>query len=76
MTSLVNEIIEAHGGLEVWRQYEQLSAQLTQGGALWHLKGQAGVLDNAKVTVGLKEHHSLTALSSLHRRRQYLKKLQ
>lgn len=55
MTSLVNEIIEAHGGLEVWRQYEQLSAQLTQGGALWHLKGQAGVLDNAKVTVGLKE---------------------
>ncbi|NUY01459.1 hypothetical protein [Paraburkholderia youngii] len=51
MNSLANTIIEAHGGLAQWRKFGQIRADLAQGGALWSLKGQAGVLDQTTVTV-------------------------
>lgn len=54
MTPLAQTIVDAHGGLDRWNQFELLSADLHQGGALWSLKGQAGVLDQTTVTVGLK----------------------
>jgi len=61
MDALAQKIIDAHGGLDRWKQFASLSAHLTQGGALWGLKGQAGKLDDANVTVGLTEqwasHH-------------------
>jgi hypothetical protein len=53
MTELANTIIAAHGGMEQWKKYSSLSADLKQGGALWVLKGQAGKLDDTNVTVGL-----------------------
>lgn len=55
MTQLKDLVIEAHGGLERWRQFDRLSTDLVQGGALWSLKGQPDVLARATVTVGLKE---------------------
>lgn len=54
MSRLSDFVIEAHGGLPRWRQFEQLSANLDQGGVLWGLKGQPRTLEHTCVTVGLK----------------------
>ncbi|TXI15725.1 MAG: hypothetical protein E6Q67_15130 [Roseateles sp.] len=54
MTPLAQLIIDAHGGLSRWQTFNTLSVDLQQGGVLWPLKGQAGVLDRTTVTVGLK----------------------
>ena len=55
MSDLLDTVIEAHGGLERWNQLDSVSARLIQGGALWALKGQAGVLDDVVVTASLHE---------------------
>jgi hypothetical protein len=55
MGDLLETVIEAHGGLERWNQVNNVSARLIQGGALWALKGQAGVLDDVVVTASLHE---------------------
>jgi hypothetical protein len=55
MKDLLNTVIEAHGGLERWNQLTSVSAHLVQGGALWGIKGQAGVLDDVAVTASLHE---------------------
>jgi hypothetical protein len=54
MNSLAELAINAHGGLDRWRQFEKVSADLAQGGVLWQVKGQAGTLDKTNVTVGLR----------------------
>lgn len=54
MTRLKDLAIEAHGGLQRWRQFEQVSADLVQGGVLWPLKGHPQTLKHTTVTVGLK----------------------
>jgi len=53
MDALAQKIIDAHGGLKTWNQFASLTAHLVQGGALWGLKGHAGLLDDTNVTVGL-----------------------
>jgi hypothetical protein len=58
METLVKTILDAHGGLERWSRFKSLSARLVQGGALWTLKGKAGVLDETTVTVDLKGEHA------------------
>jgi len=54
VNSLAKLSIDAHGGLDRWRQFESVSAHLVQGGVLWQVKGQAGTLDVTNVTVGLR----------------------
>ena len=44
MNELAELTIKTHGGLKSWGQFESVSAHLDQGGALWALKGQAGLL--------------------------------
>jgi hypothetical protein len=65
MSDLLDIVIEAHGGLKRWNQLDTVSARLIQGGALWALKGQAGVLDDVVVTASLHEerasHHPFGA---------------
>ncbi|HVI53676.1 MAG TPA: hypothetical protein VM621_01335 [Luteibacter sp.] len=51
MSALVDDVLRAHGGLERWRSFRTIQATLAQGGALWGLKGKAGVLDQTSVTV-------------------------
>ena len=53
MDSLVQLTIDAHGGLERWRRFERVSARLRNGGVLWALKQQQGVLDDVEVRVAL-----------------------
>lgn len=58
MHDLADLIIDAHGGLERWRTFSSLSAHLLQGGALWALKGHAGLLDDTNVTVDLRRERA------------------
>jgi hypothetical protein len=65
MSDLLDAVLDAHGGLSRWRQLQSVSARLRQGGALWALKGQPGVLDDVFVTAHLHEewvsHHPFGA---------------
>jgi hypothetical protein len=55
MNDLASLAIDGHGGLERWRQLKSVSARLRQGGVLWQLKGQSGVLDDVHLTVDLRK---------------------
>ena len=39
MASLLDEVLDAHGGLDRWNQLEQVHAHRIQGGAVWGSKG-------------------------------------
>ena len=54
MNGLVQQTIDAHGGFERWRRFENVSAHLRNGGVLWPLKQQDGVLDDVTVRVALR----------------------
>ena len=58
MNDLLETAIEAHGGLARWKELHSVTARLTQGGALWALKGQAGVLDDVVVTASLHQERA------------------
>jgi hypothetical protein len=65
MSDLLDTVIEAHGGLERWGQLDSVSARLVQGGAMWGIKGQPGVLDDVFVRASLHQeresHHPFGA---------------
>jgi dienelactone hydrolase len=65
MTDLLDNVVEAHGGLKRWNELGTVSAHLIQGGVLWAAKGQQGVLDDVFVTASLHEeresHHPFGA---------------
>ncbi len=52
---LLDAVLEAHGGLQRWSELTSISAHLAQGGALWGLKHQEGVLADVYVTAQLHE---------------------
>jgi hypothetical protein len=53
MNELVALTIDAHGGLERWRQLSTMTTHLSQGGVLWAMKGKPGMLDEVDVTIDL-----------------------
>lgn len=55
MVSLLDEVIEAHGGLSRWAQLEAVHARLAQGGVTWALKGHADELTDVYVTALLHQ---------------------
>ena len=61
MIALLDTALDASGGLDRWRNHGFLSAHLSQGGDLWAMKGQAGVLDDVRIDVALHQewdsHH-------------------
>ena len=58
MNSLVQLTIDAHGGFERWRRFEYVTAHLRNGGVLWALKHQQGVLDDVRVRVALRKERT------------------
>jgi hypothetical protein len=60
-SALLDAVLDAAGGLDQWRQHSFISAHLSQGGGLWAMKGQPGVLDDVRVDVALHQewvsHH-------------------
>jgi hypothetical protein len=39
MASLLEQILEAHGGLDRWRRFSKVDADIVTGGGLFPLKG-------------------------------------
>jgi hypothetical protein len=58
MNDLLKRVIEVHGGLDRFNQFQSLSLHQRLGGALWELKGQEKVLDDVRVTVDLHRQHT------------------
>jgi len=54
MNSLVQLTLDAHGGLERWRQFEHVSAHLLNKGVLWSLKHQQDVIEDVDVRIALR----------------------
>ena len=54
MANLLQLTLDAHGGLERWRRVEYVSARLRNGGVLWALKRQQGVIDDVTVRVAVR----------------------
>ena len=55
MSDLATLTMDAHGGLDRWRKFKTVSARLLQGGVLWPLKGQDGILRDVHITVDLRK---------------------
>src|SRR6185295_4816565 len=55
MIDLATLAIDAHGGLDRWRELKTMSARLLQGGVLWQLKRQDKVLRDVHLTVDLRK---------------------
>src|SRR6516225_2441021 len=53
MSSLLAEAVQAHGGLERWKQFSVLEASLSVGGAIWDFKGQPGLFKGVIFRIGL-----------------------
>jgi len=64
MNDLLHRAVAAHGGLDRFNQFKTVSASLVNGGTLWSVKRQAGVL-NTYMTVDLHQEHASFALSTL-----------
>lgn len=58
MNTLVDEVLQAHGGLDTWRRFTRVSAKLVQGGALWGLKGKDGILATTTVVVATDRQYA------------------
>ncbi len=46
MNELLAFALKAHGGLDRWNAFTTLTAQVSIGGAIWHIKQQPGLLDD------------------------------
>src|ERR1700722_10353066 len=44
-SDLLQLVIEAHGGRDRWKSISRFRAETSITGAIWSMKGQAGVLD-------------------------------
>jgi hypothetical protein len=55
MNDLIDFAIQAAGGLERFRSFRSVSAQLHHTGVIWKLKQRDGVLTDSRVTVQLHE---------------------
>lgn len=53
MTDLKDIVLAAHGDIARWRSYSTLTAHVVNGGALWGMKGQDGVLQEYTASIEL-----------------------
>jgi len=58
MDDLAKRAMDAHGGLDRWRQLRSVSAHLSQGGVLWGLKGKDGIVNDVHVTADVREERA------------------
>ena len=54
MTSLLDGVLAAHGGLERWRGFTTMQATIVSGGKLWEIKGQPQDPTPRRMTVALQ----------------------
>ncbi len=53
MSALLDAVLEAHGGLDRWRQFSTVDATIVSGGKLWEIKGQPQDPAPRRMTVAL-----------------------
>jgi hypothetical protein len=53
MSDLLQLALDAHGGVDQWNQFDKVAVHMLVDGVLWDLKGQAGVLSDSRIEVGL-----------------------
>jgi hypothetical protein len=58
MSALLDEINEAHGGLERWRNAATIEADIAIGGPFWELKGIADFAGTAHVVADVQRQHN------------------
>jgi hypothetical protein len=58
MRPLLDQVLEAHGGLERWQRYSKVEADVVTGGGLFPLKGLMPDLTTRRMTVWLKEERA------------------
>ncbi|MEU1371563.1 hypothetical protein ABZ454_36335 [Streptomyces sp. NPDC005803] len=54
MTRLLDLVVEAHGGLDRWREARTIRARGSIGGLLWTLRSQQGILATVDMTVDVQ----------------------
>lgn len=55
MSNLLAKAIEAHGGLERWRQIKAFKADLSITGAIWQFKGQPDIVKQVTLEASTRE---------------------
>jgi hypothetical protein len=68
MNDLLRLALQAHGGLQQWRQLKVVRASASITRELWRLNGHADVLKNIQVEAQLNRQHLITHLIGENRR--------
>jgi hypothetical protein len=58
MNRFLNEVIDAHGGMDRWKSHEKVEATIVTGGGFFSLKGLLQDADPRRMTVWLHEERS------------------
>ncbi|GAB7547810.1 hypothetical protein [Cupriavidus sp. 8B] len=58
MSSLLNEVLEAHGGIDRWKSFSEVTATIVTGGSLWAMKGLVQDPAPRTMTVSLHEERA------------------
>ena len=58
MNQLLSRILDAHGGMDRWRDYEKVEATIASGGGFFRLKGMIQDATPRRMTVWLHEERS------------------
>jgi len=57
MSTLLEDVLEAHGGLQRWQQIRSLQAELSIGGLLWDLKCRSKSVAKMTIHASVHEQH-------------------
>ena len=58
MNQLLSRILDAHGGMDRWREYEKVEATIVSGGGFFALKGMIPDATPRRMTAWLHEERS------------------
>ena len=58
MNQLLSKILDAHGGMDRWRDYEKVEATIIAGGGFYPLKGMTNDATPRRLTAWLHQQRS------------------
>ena len=58
MNQLLSRILDAHGGMDRWRDFEKVEATIVAGGGFYPLKGMIGDATPRRMTAWLHQERS------------------
>ncbi|QBQ99164.1 hypothetical protein [Paraburkholderia pallida] len=57
MSTLLEQAVQAHGGIDNWAKFRSVSAELDIGGAVWPLKGLPDMFQGIELAASLQRQH-------------------